>query len=45
MTKSQMFETRQFRNFENSNLSRISIFEFRICGDQTLFGSGYAGLG
>ncbi len=32
-------------SFENSNLFRISIFEFRIFELQTLFGSGYAGLG
>ena len=32
-------------NFENSDLFRISIFEFRISKLQTLFASGHAGLG
>jgi hypothetical protein len=32
-------------HFENSNLFRISIFEFRIFRLRTLLGSGYAGLG
>jgi len=45
MTKFQMFQTREFRDFENSNLFRISIFEFRIFKVQTLFGFGYAWLG
>jgi len=30
MTKGLMFQTRDFRDFENSNLFRMSIFEFRI---------------
>ncbi|OGP63133.1 MAG: hypothetical protein A2170_16290 [Deltaproteobacteria bacterium RBG_13_53_10] len=44
-TQFQMFQTRKFRAFENSNLFRISIFEIRVFRVQTLFGSGYAGLG
>ena len=38
-------ESLEILNFENSNLFRISIFEFRIFKLQILFGSGYAGLG
>jgi len=33
----RMFQTRKFRDFENSNLFRISVFEFRIFKVQTLF--------
>jgi len=43
MTKVQIFQTREFRDFENSNLFRISIFGFRIFEVESLFGYGYAG--
>ena len=44
-TKFHKQESFGISGFENSNLFRISIFEFRISRLGTLFGSGYAGLG
>ena len=45
MTKCHKQESFGILHFENSNLFRISIFEFRISRLGTLFGSGFAGLG
>ena len=45
MTKCHKQEGFGILHFENSDLFRTSIFEFRISRLSTLFGSGYAGLG